>query len=37
MVVCLRRQRAMYESITIIGRLGKDPEMRYMPNGDPVT
>ena len=27
----------MYQSITIIGRLGRDPEMRYMPNGDPVT
>jgi single-strand DNA-binding protein len=27
----------MYQSLTIIGRLGKDPEMRYMPSGDPVT
>jgi single-strand DNA-binding protein len=27
----------MYQSITIIGRLGKDPEMRYLPNGNPVT
>jgi single-strand DNA-binding protein len=27
----------MYQSITVIGRLGRDPEMRYMPNGDPVT
>jgi single-strand DNA-binding protein len=27
----------MYQSITIIGRLGKDPEMRYLPSGDPVT
>jgi single-strand DNA-binding protein len=27
----------MYQSITIIGNLGRDPEMRYMPNGDPVT
>jgi single-strand DNA-binding protein len=27
----------MYQSVTIIGRLGRDPEMRYMPNGDPVT
>jgi single-strand DNA-binding protein len=26
-----------YQSITIVGRLGRDPEMRYMPNGDPVT
>lgn len=23
--------------LTIIGRLGKDPEMRYTPGGDPVT
>lgn len=27
----------MYQSLTVIGRLGRDPEMRYMPNGDPVT
>ncbi len=27
----------MYQSVTVIGRLGRDPEMRYMPNGDPVT
>jgi single-strand DNA-binding protein len=27
----------MYSSVTIIGRLGRDPEMRYMPSGDPVT
>ena len=27
----------MYQTITIIGRLGKDPEMRYLPNGNPVT
>lgn len=27
----------MYQSITVVGRLGRDPEMRYMPNGDPVT
>jgi len=27
----------MYQSITVIGRLGRDPEMRYMANGDPVT
>ncbi len=27
----------MYQSLTIIGRLGRDPEMRYLPNGDPVT
>ena len=27
----------MYQTTTIIGSLGRDPEMRYMPNGDPVT
>ena len=27
----------MYQSITVIGRLGRDPEMKYMPSGDPVT
>ena len=27
----------MYHKITIAGRLGRDPEMRYMPNGDAVT
>lgn len=27
----------MYQSITITGRLGKDPEMKYMPNGKAVT
>jgi single-strand DNA-binding protein len=27
----------MYQSFTVIGRLGRDPEMRYMPSGDPVT
>lgn len=27
----------MYQSITIIGNLGNDPEMRYAPSGDPVT
>ncbi len=27
----------MYQSLTVIGRLGRDPEMRYLPNGDPVT
>ena len=26
-----------YNKITIIGNLGRDPEMRYMTNGDPVT
>jgi single-strand DNA-binding protein len=26
-----------YHSITVVGRLGRDPEMRYLPNGDPVT
>lgn len=27
----------MYQKLTVVGRLGRDPEMRYMPNGDPVT
>jgi len=27
----------MYQKIILIGNLGKDPEMRYTPNGQPVT
>jgi single-strand DNA-binding protein len=27
----------MYHKILIVGHLGRDPEMRYMPNGKPVT
>ena len=27
----------MYQKVTIIGNLGRDPEMRYMPDGTPVT
>ena len=27
----------MHQKIIIIGRLGKDPEMRYTQGGDPVT
>jgi len=27
----------MYQRIVIVGRLGKDPEMRYMPDGTAVT
>lgn len=26
-----------YNKIIIIGNLGRDPEMRYLPSGDPVT
>jgi single-strand DNA-binding protein len=26
----------MYNKVTIIGRLGKDPELRYIPSGKPV-
>jgi single-strand DNA-binding protein len=26
-----------YQSITIVGHLGRDPEMRYTPKGDAVT
>ena len=27
----------MFQTIVIVGHLGRDPEMRYMPNGDAVT
>jgi single-strand DNA-binding protein len=27
----------MYEKIILVGRLGRDPEMRYTPNGKAVT
>ena len=27
----------MYQSTTVIGYLGRDPEMRYLPSGNPVT
>ena len=27
----------MYQKTTIVGRLGKDPEMRYMPDGTAIT
>ncbi len=27
----------MYQRIIIVGRLGRDPEMRYTPQGNPVT
>jgi len=27
----------MYQKITIIGNLGRDPEMRYIPSGQAVT
>lgn len=27
----------MYQKLTIIGDLGRDPEMRYTPSGQPVT
>lgn len=26
-----------YQQVTIIGRVGRDPEMRYLPSGVPVT
>jgi single-strand DNA-binding protein len=26
-----------FNRITIVGYVGRDPEMRYMPSGDPVT
>ena len=27
----------MYQKIVLVGNLGNDPEMRYMPDGKPVT
>lgn len=27
----------MYQHIVIVGNVGRDPEMRYTPSGDPVT
>ncbi len=27
----------MYQKIVIVGNLGRDPEMRYTPSGQPVT
>jgi single-strand DNA-binding protein len=27
----------MYQKLVIIGNLGKDPDMRYLPDGRPVT
>jgi single-strand DNA-binding protein len=27
----------MYQKITLVGNLGRDPEMRYTPTGQPVT
>lgn len=27
----------MYQSLTIVGNLGNDPELRYTPDGTPVT
>jgi single-strand DNA-binding protein len=27
----------MYQQITIVGNLGRDPELRYTPDGRPVT
>lgn len=27
----------MYQKVTLIGRLGKDPQMKYTPDGTPVT
>lgn len=27
----------MYQSTTVVGYLGRDPEMRYLPSGNPVT
>jgi single-strand DNA-binding protein len=27
----------MYQKVVIVGNLGRDPEMRYTPSGEPVT
>ena len=27
----------MYHKLVIVGNLGRDPEMRYTPDGTPVT
>ncbi|MEI2607254.1 MAG: single-stranded DNA-binding protein [Candidatus Promineifilaceae bacterium] len=27
----------MYQKLTIVGNVGRDPEMRYLPDGRPVT
>jgi len=27
----------MYQKLVIVGNLGQDPEMRYMPDGQAVT
>ena len=32
-----KEQKEMYQKVIIIGRLGRDPEMRYTPSGQPVT
>jgi single-strand DNA-binding protein len=29
--------QAMYQSTVVVGHLGRDPEMRYTPDGTPVT
>jgi single-strand DNA-binding protein len=35
--VPIDKEPPMYQKIIIAGNLGKDPEMRYAPNGDAVT
>jgi single-strand DNA-binding protein len=32
-----QRRENMYHRIVIVGNLGRDPELRYMPDGTPVT
>jgi single-strand DNA-binding protein len=31
------RRTAMYQNTVVVGHLGRDPEMRYTPDGTPVT
>jgi single-strand DNA-binding protein len=33
----LKEEQTMYQKLTIIGNLGRDPEMRYTPSGQAVT
>jgi single-strand DNA-binding protein len=33
----LQGEQMTYHSIILVGNATKDPEMRYMPNGDPIS
>jgi len=32
-----KREEIMYQNTIVVGHLGRDPEMRYTPDGTPVT